>query len=173
MIDPNTLLIIKNFLLQLLKELNKKDSNKEIMYSEIQCANMILLQIAHERDSLAALQRVLTHLETAHKICVRQIEKSWSVSITQKNMLNALCYHIALCHKALGSSQYLVATWIITNGYLDSYDYGKWGATDADYRDLLGSGYYEQWKKQYFPPVEPYDSDTDIFGSGSLMSLGY
>lgn len=88
-------------------------------------------------------------------------------------MLNALCYHIALCHKALGSSQYLVATWIITNGYLDSYDYGKWGATDADYRDLLGSGYYEQWKKQYFPPVEPYDSDTDIFGSGSLMSLGY
>lgn len=173
MIDQNILLIIKSFLSQLLKEFSKKDSSKEILFSEIQCANMILLQMAHEQDSRAALQRVLTHLETAHKICVRQIEKSRFVSITQKNRLNALCFHIALCHKALGSSQYLIATWIIVNGYLDSYDYSKWGATDADYRDLLGSGYYEQWKKQYFPPVEPYDSDTDIFGSGPLMSVGY
>lgn len=173
MIDVSIPLIIKNFLLQLLKELDKKDSSKEIMYSEIQCANLILLQMAHEQDSRVALQRVLTHLETAHNICLRQIEKAWSVSITQKNMLNALCYHIALCHKALGSSKYLIATWIITKGYVDSYDYRKWNATDADYRDLLGSEYYGQWKRQYFPPVEPYDSDTDIFGSGPLMSVGY
>lgn len=166
-----------------LAEILKKDVCKQVIISEATCAYDILSSIGGEKDKVAALHRALTHLESAHKLMKTWVDERMcrisfvddfkSLYSSRYDILNSLCYHIGVIHYVLGSSQSIIARYIINGGVVAMCEW-NWTIKGYEYETLLGKEYYSKWDELYFPKSsssDTYDDNDDygIYRGGAFM----
>lgn len=131
----------------------KTSSCKRVVISEMQSAHRIADKISCEKDRNGALQRILTHLESAYEL--ESSNSFWSFHSSDIDLLNKLCFHIALCHKELGASNSLIAHWLIENTYYTGDLF--WSGVDINtYKNLLSSYHFDLFNKKILKPHDDY-----------------
>lgn len=95
--------------------------------SHLQCALEILDQLEYEKSENGAIQRILTHLETAYSLYDDNV-RNWEFDINL--FYNSLKKHeravrrteiallVCFCHKFIGNSDIIIQTWFVNKTYM-------------------------------------------------------
>lgn len=112
------------------KFLNGGDATEileDIGTSELKAAISISRDISEEADPVHAVNRMLVHLESAYEVLKKSSERillrpyPGGTSKKQKKIntkINRICIISAICHKYIGSSDKLVAKWLVKKAVL-------------------------------------------------------
>ncbi|NTU70201.1 hypothetical protein HGB13_05325 [bacterium] len=126
----------------------------KVATSEMKAAYNISKNINYEYDKKAALQRILTHLETAYELISEKLDSRYNIILISSDfeVQNKLCYHIALCHKELGNADSIILDWMLNKTTIK----GSFYFEDKKKLKILLGGNYDEFHKKIYTGHERY-----------------